>query len=190
MVTKKRFSHLRVHERGVALVMAMAFLLVLTLIGVTTMSTTSLQEKMAGNAQDKHVAFQAAESALRVGENLVRTATPAETDFTLTGTNPGLFLPAGGGDLPAWELVNWAGCTVPGDGLCVPDDISGVKTQPTYIIEFLGPVQGTTRRSRSTVGGFEPPAAAAVQSNMYRITARGTGGTDNAVARVQSVYRR
>jgi type IV pilus assembly protein PilX len=51
-------------ERGVVLVMALVILLILTILGVTAMSTSSLQEKMAGNTQEQTKAFQAAESGI------------------------------------------------------------------------------------------------------------------------------
>jgi len=58
----------QVRQRGVTLVVSMIFLVLLTLLGITAMNTTSLQEKMAGNTRDLDVALQAAESALRKGE--------------------------------------------------------------------------------------------------------------------------
>jgi len=48
--------------------MAMTFLLILSLIGVTSMTTAALEQKMSGNMSDKNVAFQTAESALVAGE--------------------------------------------------------------------------------------------------------------------------
>ncbi|HKK14559.1 MAG TPA: PilX N-terminal domain-containing pilus assembly protein [Gammaproteobacteria bacterium] len=51
------------------LVVSLLILLVLTIIGVTAMSTTNLEEKMAGNMRTKNLTFQAAESGLRAGEN-------------------------------------------------------------------------------------------------------------------------
>ncbi len=51
-------------QRGMALVMALAILLILTILGVAAMSTTNLQEKMAGNVQEQTRAFEAAESGL------------------------------------------------------------------------------------------------------------------------------
>jgi type IV pilus assembly protein PilX len=42
--------------------MSLVILLILTILGVTALSTSSLQEKMAGNIQDVTRAFQAAES--------------------------------------------------------------------------------------------------------------------------------
>jgi type IV pilus assembly protein PilX len=57
-------------QRGAALVMALVILLILTIMGVTAMSTSSLEQKMAGNIQDLTRAFQAAESGVdRVIDN-------------------------------------------------------------------------------------------------------------------------
>lgn len=56
-----RFCHRR-HEQGTALIMSLVILLILTILGVTAMSTSSLQEKMAGNLQDTVRAIEVAES--------------------------------------------------------------------------------------------------------------------------------
>ena len=61
-------------QSGSALVVGLLMLLVMTLTGVAAMHVTSLEEKMAGNARDRSLAFQAAETALRGGEACV-TAT-------------------------------------------------------------------------------------------------------------------
>ncbi len=53
-------------QRGAALVTALILLTVLTLLALTSMSTTSLEEKMAANTQEVNRAFQAAESGLRL----------------------------------------------------------------------------------------------------------------------------
>ncbi len=179
----------RCRQHGVALVMAMVFLLLLTLIGVTTMNTTSLEEKMAGNLQDKNSAFQAAEAGLRVGEALIRSwAVGAEPDFTLN--TAGYYEPVAAGSTPVWGTVDWknaCGTAV----ICLPaNSISGVKTQPRYIIEKLGDVTGSSTGGGSLVAGFAAPAAGSSAGTMYRVTAHGTGGTDAAVAELQSVYRK
>lgn len=51
-------------QQGVALVMALVILLIMTLLGITAMGTSSLEEKMAGNIQEATRAFEAAESGL------------------------------------------------------------------------------------------------------------------------------
>ncbi|MFQ5469238.1 MAG: PilX N-terminal domain-containing pilus assembly protein [Gammaproteobacteria bacterium] len=51
-------------QNGSALVISLLILVVMTILGVTSMSSTSLEENMAANSQNSHVAFQAAESAI------------------------------------------------------------------------------------------------------------------------------
>lgn len=54
----------RRQERGVVLVIALIFMLVLTILGVTVMNTSALEGRMAGNTQETNRAFQGAESAI------------------------------------------------------------------------------------------------------------------------------
>jgi type IV pilus assembly protein PilX len=50
----------------------MALLLLLTLIGISSMQNATLQEKMAGSVSLRNQSFQGAEAALRVGESAVQ----------------------------------------------------------------------------------------------------------------------
>ena len=51
-------------ERGAVLIVSLILLAVLTLLGLSTMSTTSLEERMAANTQESARAFQIAETGL------------------------------------------------------------------------------------------------------------------------------
>lgn len=51
-------------QQGVVLVVSLLLLLLLTILAITAARTSSLQQRMAGNAQEQNVAFQAAESGL------------------------------------------------------------------------------------------------------------------------------
>src|SRR5689334_20227370 len=66
-------------QRGVALLVALMFLIVLTLLGLAALRTTTLEERMAGGSRDYNTALQAAEAALRDAEN----------DLKATGTTVG-----------------------------------------------------------------------------------------------------
>lgn len=76
-------------QRGAALIISLIFLLLMTLIGVSSMQSTTLQERMAGNTRDRNLAFQAAEAGLRAGEEWLGTAANRVTadDAALLG-NP------------------------------------------------------------------------------------------------------
>ena len=71
---------------GAVLIISLIMLLLLTIIGITAIQITLLEEKMAGNLQEQNIAFQAAESALRAGET--DTATIASSDFYIGSMNP------------------------------------------------------------------------------------------------------
>ena len=53
-------------QRGAALITALVFLTVLTLLAIASMGTNTLEEKMAANAQEVNRAFQTAETGLRL----------------------------------------------------------------------------------------------------------------------------
>lgn len=64
----RRRSPVASRQGGMTLVVSLIFLLILTILGVTAMNTSSLQQKMAGNMRDSDMALQAAETGLRGGE--------------------------------------------------------------------------------------------------------------------------
>ena len=53
-------------QQGVALAVSLVLLLVLTIIGVASLNTTALEEKMSTNIQEDYRAFEAAESGIRI----------------------------------------------------------------------------------------------------------------------------
>lgn len=170
-------------QEGVALVLALVFLLLLTLLGISALGTTSLEEKMAHNVKDRNLAFQAAESALSLGENWIYTQI-GKPPLTYTG----MYEPSTGAT-PVWDSVNWSSgsgvVTYPG----TPDatasgGLAKIQSQPKYLIEDIGEIQesGGSLTMSSTYKGKG--------TTIMRITARGTGGTDAAVVMVQSTFAR
>jgi type IV pilus assembly protein PilX len=55
-------------QRGAVMAVSLLLLLVLTVLALTASQSTVLQERMAGNARDVDLAFQAAEAGLRDAE--------------------------------------------------------------------------------------------------------------------------
>lgn len=172
-------------QQGVALVMALVFLLLLTLIGITALNTTSLEEKMAGNVKDRNLAFQAAESALAAGENWIYTQIGKPY---FPNNSIGLYTVDSAAATPNWDSVNWSGSNVvtyPNTpGASGSGNLGKINTQPKYIIEDLDEVQET---SGSLVAETRYKNKG---TTILRITARGTGGTDAAVVMLQSTYAR
>lgn len=148
-------------QQGSALIVALVFLLVMTLIGTTAMQGTSQQESMAGNVRNRNLAFQAAEAALRAAEN------------ALDGGATGTALVSN----RDWTTFDWTTATG------YVGALDQIIAPPRYVIENVGWV---------TTSGGESLAVntPGMGSEFYQITARGLGGTADAVVILQTTYKR
>jgi len=61
--------HALPRQRGAALITALIFLVILTVIGITALTTTGFEQRMAVNAQQGNRAFAAAETGLQKAIN-------------------------------------------------------------------------------------------------------------------------
>lgn len=171
MNTTRFFS--RRTERGAALITGLIFMVVLTLISTAALRSTLLEEKMAGNARNVDLAFQSAEEALRAGEAVLNQATLPT--FSATGG----YLTASGtrGSSTYWTVTHdWTT-----NSTALPTAPTGAYEAARYVIEQMSSVAGA---------GGSLKAGPIQQSGMYRITARGTGGTSNTRIYLQETYRR
>jgi len=158
-------------QQGAVLIISLVMLTVMTLLGVTAMQSTVLQEKMAGNFRDKHLAFEAAGIAMNDGEQWLMNLA-SDPVAASDGTNRIWTLDALG---PEWwnEPTSWANADVFAGPVLV-------SQPPRCLLEESGFVSdgalniGTSQDHSGRV--------------LYRVTARGTGGSNNAVAIVQSIY--
>ncbi|HMB74618.1 MAG TPA: PilX N-terminal domain-containing pilus assembly protein [Gammaproteobacteria bacterium] len=158
-------------ERGAALIIALVFLIVLTMLGVSSMRTTTLQQRMAGNQRDSNLAFQAAEAGLREAEQFLRQA--ALPRFV---GNDGLLQRQDNGGLASfWRTYDWD------TGSVTAAAVPGVAEPPRYVIEELPPVQAKGDSLR--FGAMPEP-------EFYRVTSRAVGGSTDTVSILQVTYRR
>lgn len=177
----------RRHERGVALVVSLIFLLILTLIGVTAVGTSNLQQKMSVNQRDASVAFDATESALRWGERWVGVL--AAEPYPPSASNPGttgVWSFSAPGDVYANATLDsfWTSNAIE-YGVAGSKDINStdpgkLTPDPYYLIEYRKFVPDDLNLG----GGPEPKAG----STYYRVTARGHGMTNRSTAVLQSHY--
>lgn len=93
-----RCPSVRRRERGAVLIVAMILLVVLTLLGVSAMNTSQLEERMASNSQEAARAFESAETGLSMAFN-------TDAAWTLDGkSNPKESIPS---DVAGLE-VEWS----------------------------------------------------------------------------------
>ena len=171
-------------QRGVALFISLVLLLVLTIIGVSSVQTTSLEQRMARNTHDSILAFQAAEIALREGETFLRNNVNSVAVFTTAGTN-GLWKAAQFGDAERWETAGvWADASTTSKPTTAT--VTGVDSQPRFIIEHLATVLREDSLTTNQMGSSYNAQANEIQ--VFRVTARGVGGSPNARVFLQSTF--
>lgn len=172
-------------QHGAALITGLIFLVVLTLISLSAIKSTSLEERMAGNARDQDVAFEAAEAGIRDAMKLLPQLTTTPSAF-VAGCSNGLCLndPV----TPVWTSITnnnqWISAKTKaytGTPLTF-DGTTQIPTQPRYIIESIS-VNTAASGDDATTGQGNTSGA---QTLPFRITARGWGITGQTQATVQA----
>ncbi|MCU7915459.1 MAG: pilus assembly protein [Candidatus Thiodiazotropha sp. (ex Gloverina cf. vestifex)] len=185
-------------QNGAVMIVALMLLLVMTVLAVSGIGNSSLEQRMAGNYYHAATSFQAAEYGLRVAEgwliNQVDITSPWETWFQTNASNNGLYTTQdlaspnttevcqGGincrfdpNDESAW--CTGAGCVLPKGFVTLGDTLQGtalstidlpVARQPQFIIEHVGTV------GEQTTIQFGVPQLPAPQTG-FRITVIGWG---------------
>lgn len=159
-------------QRGAILVTSLLLLLTLTIIGVSVMQITRMQERAAGNTRDLNLAFQGAEAAVRDAENLlwstpvIVTCNNAANCIRPRGTLP---------DDLASQTAAWWDANSQEYGADGQQDLDELDEDPQFVVEeiaWVGPMV------------VDEPGA----RMFYQITARSTGGTGLATSLVQTTY--
>ena len=184
-------------QEGFVLIVGLVILGLLTMLALSGMRDSTIQEKMAGASRDSGLAFQAAESALRDAENCITGATHG---CTFDVTNDAHFSQDDAAFPEHNDLFNaatWAALDPPGD----PTELAGVPSKGkgdaadgvNYIIRQAGTISGdgdSGAANKALMGdGMREsagPTSAASSQTIYEITARGAGesGAGQSVLRV------
>ena len=145
-------------QRGMVLLVSLVFLLLLTLIGLSSMQSANLQEKMAGSVSLRNQSFQAAEAALRIGESAVQ--------------------------LDSYSLVVCSGnqCAPPAESTVV----SAAGLNSTSGVTWIAAGNGFygVQNIGTTLTAVNVPSN--TSATLYRVTAVGLAGSSRSV--LESVY--
>lgn len=164
-------------QSGAVVIIGLIILLILTLLMLTSVRVSILQERMAANMRNQNIAFQAAESALREAESFIESGALAFDPLQLSNgpfqntSKPicvdglcGLTSP-----LQSSDIANAAGKKTATTG------ITTITAEPQYLIELI-------RVDPSTDSGRVYAT--------FRITARAWGGDSHrSLVQLQSTYR-
>jgi type IV pilus assembly protein PilX len=191
-------SHIRRHagagltnQKGVALIVSLVLLVVVTLLGLTSMRGTALQERMSANMYDRSLALQRSEGALRAAEAAI-TANWQIAD--LSGVDCSV---ATGGACPLVPATTFINDNTNWVNVSAAHEMNAISTPgtPQYTVQFLasGPAEGNfgvdANADYASYGSPYPPDEVAY----YRVTTRSSNPSDaagRAIAVLQSTYKR
>ncbi|EED31053.1 Tfp pilus assembly protein PilX [gamma proteobacterium NOR5-3] len=146
----------------------MILMIIMLVLASAGMDDTVMQERMAGNLRDREAAFQAAEAALREGEEWV------QGNQATALANP---------ELTALDARTWDGATTPAPtgsraGIYATSSELQLNSAPVF---YAGPPVLLWANAGVEVG-IETPRY------LYPVIARGVGGTDNAVVVLRTFF--
>lgn len=206
----------RARERGAVLLVALIFLILLTLLAIGASSGSLLQQRMVAATRSAQLASMSADTALRgaewrlwatsqvVGQGVVCDSGDINPTSGCVKYDPSSPLYAADGAVTRFRSGDnrWLSLAGPvtykggaGTGytdLAVATDgdhaSPNVAENPQYIIEDMGPVKVGGPQGEGGVTGQNNGAPGTPNIHAYRITARATGGTTNTVRVVQSTF--
>lgn len=184
------------NQQGAVLIVSLIMLLIMTLIGVSSMQTSTLQERMAANDKQKFLSQLAAESALKQAEDYLEAQ-----NFTNTEQLENIFIGETGhyslrrisATVSEFLVPNTFNVDDPTEWLdginansIVADTVNtaGMARAPRYIIEFLGSEEPGANNSATEI----PQTARPPKPFFFRITAIGWAGDENIFTVLESSY--
>ena len=161
-------------QQGVILIISLVMLLLLTLIAMSGMQTTTLEEKIAGNKRNRNLAFQAAESALREAEQWIQGSNTAFNPLKLSN-GPFQGADCSNGLCPTTSPAIWAVADFNWSvkGRSYTGVLQTISQQPRYVIELLEQKVNVDSNKMSA---------------LFRITVMAWGSDPNVVVQLQSLY--
>jgi type IV pilus assembly protein PilX len=116
-------------QQGAVLVVALIMLLLITMVSVVSIRTSTMDERMAGNARDRDRALQAADAAVRTCLKQLTVDVPS----TFTGT----ILPPATTGTENWDVdANWEAGNPNSVEISFPN--AGLASNPRCMVERLG----------------------------------------------------
>jgi type IV pilus assembly protein PilX len=140
-------------QKGSALIFSLLILLVMTIVGVSSLNSTIMEEKISANHQDATTAFQAAET---VNTQAIADALPEDSSLFEDARKKFYDSDADAAVYPAADVATNSELTVEGKG---PHPNSSYGIFIGYRMEFTGTgtVTGTHAKAVNLQGGIKGP---------------------------------
>ncbi|WP_372740385.1 PilX N-terminal domain-containing pilus assembly protein [Neptunomonas sp.] len=187
-------------QKGAALIIGLVMLLLLTIIGLSAMQGTAMQEKMSGNMRDANLALQAGEAGMRyleegflksiedldIGKTYGGCSATAVPRCQIINSSAGPALPSN--DTAAWDAqaISYGSYKEANGAVINPPAGSDMNTlvafSPLLMVEYV-----TYKRDALDDGGGVTDDRG---SALYRNTIKAYGGSVTSEAILQTVFAR
>ena len=184
-------------QRGAVLIVALIFLLLITILAMSSSGTSLMQLRLVGGLRNSQMADFGAESAVRGAEWRLWTAS-INTPLACTSNGPSCYIYDAATPNTVVDTFRNSPGWVPDGGTTYSagtmttassDKTFQLTQDPVYMIEDLGvetpPGIGSQHESGQTAPGT---GNTSVDSHVYRITARSTGANDNTVRVLETTF--
>lgn len=192
----KTHISLPTRQSGAVLLVALIFMIILTLLGISNMQSGLMEEKMAGAFRDRNaLAFESAELALREGEKYLNSVAVGPFNDTVAGLHNNF---ENGGDPNFWRSVTASATTCPASGTVTAFNWSATSGRCSSVL-LTRKLTGTAAPSRYVIeeladvpkpGASQKAGVAKDSTKVYRITARGVGAQASTVVILQTTFKR
>lgn len=172
-------------QKGVVLVTSMIILLILTMLALSAVQNTSLQEIMSRNERDQDLAFHSAETGLKESEEFLASLTNL-TEFVIDNDD-GYYDSVNNAaiDLSTFDWLVAANNDRGFIEVVTPNARTPLSAR--YVIEHVKTVVSDEDRLNIDSIGQDTGSG---QTQMFRTTSMGLGGSGNARVLLQSTYGR
>lgn len=189
-------------QKGSVIIISLVMLFLLTIVGITGIQISSLEERMSGNFRDHELAFQSAESALSEAEAWIENTNFSTTDFQANCTSGQCFtstcnngfcfdgaFPTTGAPVRSCSV----GMTKPWEDWSLWADnskyktvtsLTGISSQAKYIIEFrcFMAIDDTKSDANTNIS--------AEWAYSFRVTTLSAGATADSKVMLQTTYKK
>lgn len=171
-------------EKGAVLVISLLLLTIMSILAITMSQTSTLEERMAGNARDVNMAFQASDAGLNGGARRTDTSQNAKLGLTQSEDCTDILCcvstPQGnyaGVDFSQQDDTWWKANGVE-YGTAGKKDLDELAGDPQYVITRRGKVRDTL-----TVGSTKNS-----ETYFYEVTSRAVGKSGTTSKINQGIY--
>jgi type IV pilus assembly protein PilX len=168
---------MNIRQRGAALILSLLMLLILTLLAVSSMQGTIMQERMVSGAREGMMSLEVAESGLRDAEaaiDNINVLSVFDGSGELYGRND---------NAPNSATHDWEN----GSGVKTGTAVSGVT--PKYFIQHVGEAYKPEKLTDIVVEGYSHETGAA-NAQAFRIVAWSPGASGKSRRVIESYYAR